>query len=97
MPIRVAKVRQKNENRYFTAQKNAEKGENTACFFVFLNIEAILRHLKQTSGHNQTNLPRRASSKRRYEDTNNSSYCLRLNNTTNEVRRYDDLKDTNNA
>ena len=96
MPIRVAKVRQKNENRYFTAQKNAEKSENTACFLVFFNTEAIFRHSKRASGHNQINLPTRASSKRRYEDTKKSSYCLRLNNTTNEVRQYDDSKDTNN-
>ena len=42
MPIRVAKVRQKNENRHFTAQKNAEKSENTACFLVFLTQKQSL-------------------------------------------------------
>ena len=70
MPIRVAKVQQKNENRHFTAQKNAEKSKNIACFLVFFNIEAILRHSKRASRHDQINLPTRASSKRRYEDTN---------------------------
>ena len=36
------------------------------------------------------------SERRQYDNAVKSSYCLRLNNTTNEVIQYDDSKDTNN-